>query len=82
MTHSLNVSPQHNALGVTIVCRGCGNPEPIDCEYVWIEKNCNVVFCGSNPLELFDFMLRHDMFKTTLPGRPFRGARETANPTT
>jgi hypothetical protein len=82
MTHSLIVSPQRDALGVTIVCRGCSNPEPIECEYVWIDRNGNVQFCGSNPLELFDFMLRHDMFKTTLPGRAFRGARKTASPTT
>ena len=82
MTHSLIDSPQRNALGVAIVCRGCGNPEPIGCEYIWIDKNGNVRFCGSNPLELFDFMLRHDMFKATLPGRAFRGAREAGNPPT
>jgi hypothetical protein len=82
MTHSLIVSPQRDALGVTIVCRGCSNPEPIDCEYVWMDKNGNVQFCGSHPLELLDFMLRHDMFKTTLPGSAFRGAPNTANPTT
>ena len=63
MTHSLIVSPQRNALGVAVVCRGCSNPEPIDCEYVWMDINGDVLFCGGNPLELFEFMLRHDMFK-------------------
>jgi hypothetical protein len=74
MTHSLNVSPQRNALGVAIACRGCSNPEPIDCKYVWIEKIGDVLFCGSNPLELFEFMLRHDVFKITVPGREFHDA--------
>jgi hypothetical protein len=81
MTHSLIVSPQPNALGVAVVCRGCSNPEPIDCEYVWMDRNGDVLFCGGNPLDLFEFMLRHDMFKITQPGRPFRDARENANPT-
>jgi hypothetical protein len=81
MTHNLIVSPQRNVLGVTIACRGCSNPEPIDCKFVWIDKIGDVLFCGSNPLELFEFMLRHDVFKITAPGREFHDARETASPT-
>jgi hypothetical protein len=65
MNHSLIVSPQRDALGVAVVCRGCGNPEPIECEYIWTDKNGDVLFCGSHALELFEFMLRHDVFEIT-----------------
>lgn len=84
-SHDFTTGSPTGQFGTVLMCRGCKDPEPDNCEDVWIDSDGTVYFDPAWPQDadavadaLLTFMARHDAFGLTRPGRASRAVRAVA----
>lgn len=72
--HAFTTQSAKSGFGTVFSCKGCQDPEPDTCDFVWVDSDGTVIFDPSDPKNgeavvdaLFAFLARHDAFGLTSP---------------